>query len=81
MCAALQRGWLDGTTFGRFGWTGLAARALLARVAEVGKVMESADRSGRAASDLTKFTASRATVELFIKGGGTTNGTAYLPAF
>lgn len=53
--------------------------ALLARVAEVARVLETADKHDRTTRDIARFKSGRDLVETFIEGGGTTRGTAYLP--
>jgi spore coat protein CotH len=54
-------------------------QALLARVAQVAKILATAQRTGRTATDLTRFERHRPVVEAFINAGGTTNGTSRLP--
>jgi hypothetical protein len=54
-------------------------QALLARVAQVAKILATAERTGRTADDLRRFETNRPVVEAFINAGGTTNGTSGLP--
>ena len=53
--------------------------ALLARVAEVERLLGSATPSARVTSDIAKFQRLRPVIEAFINNGGTTGGTANLP--
>lgn len=51
--------------------------ALLERVAQVGRLLATAERTGQTASDIARFEANRATVEAFIRSHGTSqNGKA-----
>jgi spore coat protein CotH len=54
-------------------------QALLARLAEVGRILASAPTTGRAATDVKKFADYRPVIEAFINNGGTTNGVDRLP--
>jgi spore coat protein H len=49
------------------------AAALLARVDAIGRILETAPRTGRAARDVALFLTNRAHIERFIKAGGTQN--------
>jgi len=54
-------------------------RALLARLAQVDRILATAPTTARAAADVRKFIDYRPIVEAFINAGGTTNGVAGLP--
>jgi hypothetical protein len=54
-------------------------KALLDRLAEVGRVLSSAPGTPRTAADVKKFADYRPVIEAFINAGGTTNGVAGLP--
>jgi len=54
-------------------------KALLDRLAEVGRILASAPTTARSAADVKKFADYRPVIEAFINNGGTTNGVAGLP--